>query len=47
MAKTAAKGDVPPLDIPLHVKYIQGLDEVSFANHGQSDSIRRRTSRTT
>lgn len=29
MAKTAGKGDVPPLDIPLHVKYIQGLDEVS------------------
>lgn len=47
MAKAAAKGDVPPLDIPLHVKYIQGLDEVSLGFRKQTDRTRRRTSRTT
>lgn len=31
MSKTAGKAAVPPLDIPLHVKYIQSLDEVSSA----------------
>lgn len=30
MPKTETKGNMPPLDIPLHVKYIQGLDEVSY-----------------
>lgn len=48
MAKTAAKGDVPPLDIPLHVKYIQGLDEVrQLLWSCLADPRRRRTSRTT